>query len=410
MRLTTVKARCRERRLVGAMIRTVPWSSPHRPFFASAAAFAALAVPAWALTYAGVAPVAVPAWWHGHEMVFGYGLAVVAGFLITRCSPAAGAAAYALWIAGRIAPLAGATGTVFGAVVALAFPVALFLLAGRRFARAARSGDNLLFAPLIAAFSLAECVYQLGALGVVAGAEWRGLLLGINLLDLLMFAMGGRIIAAASSGVLQRQGMHVHGLATARLERIGVLALIGVIAGDLWSALWPASAGCSLAAAVMIGLRLRRWKPWRMTAAADVLALQVGYAWLAAGLMVKAAASAGPWFAPWDAMTDALHVLTIGALGTLTATMMVRTSLQRHRRPVRLSPAACVALGLISLAVPLRLLAALPEVRAGAILTSAAAWAAGFAILCVLIAAVTPAAATPSGRGQPRPAARSEDM
>lgn len=404
------------------MVPTSPWSapqfsSPHRPFFASAAALAALAVPAWALTYAGMAPIQLPAWWHGHEMVFGYGLAVVAGFLITRCSPAAGAAAYAVWVAGRVAPLMGATGTVVGAVVALAFPVALFLLAGRRFAKAARSGDNLLFAPLIAAFTIGEAVFQSGALGIVAGAEWRGLLLGINLLDLLMFAMGGRIIAAAASGALQRQGLHLHGLATARLERLGVLALVGVIVGDLWSVLWPASAVFSLAAAVIIALRLRRWRPWRMTGAADVLALQVGYAWLAVGLVVKAAAAVSPWFAPGLAVTDAIHVLTIGALGTLTATMMVRTALQRHRRPVRLSPPACVALGLISLAVPLRLLAVVPEVRVDAILTSATAWGAGFVIVCLLIVTMTPAPAMKRTMQRPqkrpgrqrKPAARSEE-
>lgn len=386
------------------MVPTAPWSSPHRPLFASAAGFAALAVPVWALAYAGLASAPLPPWWHGHEMVFGYGLAVVAGFLITRCSVAAGACVYAVWIAGRIAPLLGGDGTVLGAVVALAFPAALFLMAGRRFAKAARSGDNLVFAPLIAAFTLAEATFQLGALGIVADADWRGLLFGINLLDLLMFAMGGRIIAAATSGVLQRQGLHLHGLATARQERLGVIALVVVIVSDLWPVLWPASALSGLLAAIVVGMRLRRWRPWRMTAAADVLALQAGYAWLAVGLVAKAAAAAGLWLA----MADALHVLTIGALGTLTATMMVRTTLQRHRRPVRLSPAACLALGLISLAVPLRLLAAVPEVREGAILTSAAAWGAGMAIVALLIVTMTPAAAADGVGRQRKPAARSD--
>src|SRR5690349_16842843 len=61
------------------------WALGFRPFYLLGSAFAALSVLAWALQYngfLGAAPVRGPAW-HGHEMVFGFAMAIVVGFLFT---------------------------------------------------------------------------------------------------------------------------------------------------------------------------------------------------------------------------------------------------------------------------------------------------------------------------------------
>src|SRR5262245_3154869 len=87
-------------------------SAGFRPFFFLAAAWAAAAVPIWLAAYAHgyVLRGSLHAMaWHAHEMIFGYGLAAVAGFLLTAvpswtgCPPLRGmalAALAALWIAG----------------------------------------------------------------------------------------------------------------------------------------------------------------------------------------------------------------------------------------------------------------------------------------------------------------------
>ena len=87
-----------------------------RPFYLLAAAFGALAVPLWIAAQAGVRlPVRIDMLWHMHEMVFGFALAVVVGFLYTAgynwtklWTPRgkALAAIAAVWVAGRIAMLA----------------------------------------------------------------------------------------------------------------------------------------------------------------------------------------------------------------------------------------------------------------------------------------------------------------
>ena len=57
-----------------------------RPFFLGAAAFAGVALPAWIAVLSGASlPKGYldPVSWHAHEMLFGFTIAVIAGFLLT---------------------------------------------------------------------------------------------------------------------------------------------------------------------------------------------------------------------------------------------------------------------------------------------------------------------------------------
>ena len=116
------------------------WNLGFRPFYLLASIFAALSILLWICQYTGHLPAAYlrsPAW-HGHEMLFGYTMAVVAGFLLTavatgpaRPTPSGGAlmALAALWVAGRVlvlTPYATAA-----AIANVAFPVALAIGIGR---------------------------------------------------------------------------------------------------------------------------------------------------------------------------------------------------------------------------------------------------------------------------------------
>jgi hypothetical protein len=61
------------------------WALGFRPFYLFAAVFSALSIVLWALQFSGV--IALPylrgPLWHAHEMLFGYTLAVIVGFLFT---------------------------------------------------------------------------------------------------------------------------------------------------------------------------------------------------------------------------------------------------------------------------------------------------------------------------------------
>ena len=124
--------------------------------FPAATLFAVVAVPVWVLAFAGFSPLpflALDGLGHGHEMVFGYALAVVGGYLLTRISRRQAIAALAAWACGRAAFLAPNLPTAVAAAASLAFPAVLFWLGGRPWLRAAKSWDNAVFGLVVAAFS-----------------------------------------------------------------------------------------------------------------------------------------------------------------------------------------------------------------------------------------------------------------
>ena len=91
-----------------------------RPFFFGAGIFAVLSIFIWMLVYvhglnlefSGMTPTT----WHAHEMIFGYAMAVIAGFLLTAIKNWTGqqtlrgpglAVLFSLWLLARVIPLTG---------------------------------------------------------------------------------------------------------------------------------------------------------------------------------------------------------------------------------------------------------------------------------------------------------------
>lgn len=323
------------------------------PFFLAATVFGAASVPLWALVWSGLLPLpgATPLALHAHEMLLGYGLAVVGGFLFNKIDRPRLWLALAAWGAGRLAVLLGAVGTWAGAAVALAFPLCVLAFAALPFARAARTGHNRVFAPVLGAFTLAELLFQLGALGLLPEGERRGVMLAFGLLALLLVVMGGRIIPAATAGLIREKGGFLAQRVQPTLEWGGVGSLALAMLLDTALVL-PAVAGIASALGGASALaRLARWMPHRTLDTPGILALHLGYAWIGAGLVLKGLAQT----TGLATVADALHGVTVGGLGTLTVTMMLRTVLQRRGLTVRFGPLAAAAALLPSAAALARL-------------------------------------------------------
>src|SRR5690606_24610441 len=104
-----------------------------RPLFLLGALFAVVAIPLWIAAFLGHADFSPSGgWlnWHRHEMIFGFGVAIVAGFLLTAIQAWTGVPALSgvpvlglalLWLAGRLCWL-------FGAPLWLLIPVDLIFL------------------------------------------------------------------------------------------------------------------------------------------------------------------------------------------------------------------------------------------------------------------------------------------
>ena len=84
-------------------------TAAHRWFFPAALTLALVEIPLWTAAYAGwIAWPPLASDWHGHEMLFGYALAVVAGFLLARIGRTELVTLLGAWILARVvAPHAG---------------------------------------------------------------------------------------------------------------------------------------------------------------------------------------------------------------------------------------------------------------------------------------------------------------
>lgn len=363
-----------------------------RPFFLLAGLAGALTPPVFLAAYTGLigadfgGPVT---YWHGHEMIFGFVLAAVAGFLFTALAnwtgraPVRGATLgilVGLWLAGRAAmALAGVLPAALVAAVDLALLPALAVLVLRELIRG-RNRRNMPFPVLLMVLFAANLLFHLERLGVAETAR-AGLYLAVHVIALLIAIVGGRVVPAFTVAARRRAGRAADLSSPAWLERAAIAAVAAVAVAELADPGGVAAGALALAAALLLVGRLSGWRGLTTLDQPILWVLHLGYLWLAVGFAVKAAADLGGWLPP----SAALHALTAGAAGTMILGVMTRAALGHTGRPLATPPAIVVAYGLISIGAALRVAEPLLATPSAMILTaSALIWAAGFAIFTVV--------------------------
>ena len=359
--------------------RSGRFARAHRPFFLAACLYAALAVPLWWAEWAGLLPGCGgcdPVARHAHEMLMGFAGAVLGGYLFTKVTLPRLLLALAAWAAARIGAWAGLGGAP-GVIVALAYPVLLFAFGGWPFLKAAKFGHNMVFAPTIAGFAVAEALYQAGRLGLVEGGERRGILIALDLVALLILVMGGRVIPAAMAGLVRKgESRALFDRNRPWLERVVVLGMALNAIGDLLALpRIPAMAVAGIAALVRQG----RWRPMLALTDPSMGPIQVGYFLLATGLIL-ASLSEQVGIGPG---TDALHLDTVGGIGLVTSSMMLRIDHIRERRGPHWSKTGIAVAVLLAMAADLRITAAVaPETLIPA---SMALWSLAYLLLALVL-------------------------
>jgi uncharacterized protein involved in response to NO len=382
-----------------------------RPFFLLAALWSALAVPIWILAFSGRAdlPTALqPQIWHAHEMIFGYGGAVVAGFMLTAIPNWTGrmplqglplAALALLWLVGRVAVfLSDAIGPVLSTALDLVFPIAFIAVVAREIV----VGRNWRNAPMLAALTLlltGNGLVHLDALRLADTGE-LGLRIGVATLLMLIGLIGGRIIPSFTGNWLKKRQPEASLPASfGRYDRVtlagSALALIAWTAAPQ-NAVTP---WLFLVAGLLQAGRLARWrgeKAWRDPL---VWVLHLGYAWLALGFVLQAASV---WFS-WLPASAALHALTAGAIGTMPLAVMTRATLGHTGRPLKAGNGTVAIYVLVTLAALVRLLAPLAgDGYLHALICASILWSAAYGLFVVLY--VKPLVGARVETGQPVPA------
>ncbi len=130
-------------------------------------------------------------------------------------------------------------------------------------------------------------------------------------------------------------------------------------------------------------IRLLRWRGWRTLGEPLISILHLGYLWIAVGMFLLGLAIEGA-----DVRESVgLHVLTIGAMGTMILAVSTRASLGHTGRLLTAGKGTCAVYSLVSLAV----LARIVFEFSGALSflwVAAAAWTGAFALFVALYAPI----------------------
>jgi uncharacterized protein involved in response to NO len=364
-----------------------------RPFFLLCGLYALVIVPLWLFrfAYASVPFGTLPGvYWHAHEMLFGFVIAAVAGFLLTAVPSWTGSRGFAgvplmiavaAWLAGRLA-MAFVNVLPFQAAAAgeLALLPVLVALLAPPIVRARNRNVPLL--GVVVLLWLIDVAFmralQTGDATLAAGASR----VAIDLVLVLLVVIGGRIVPAFTGNALRRAGADVMPVTRGWLELVAIgsvvlIALCDVILPDSR----VAGALAAIAAAAHVG-RLAGWRSFRIRGEPILWVLHVAYAWVPVGLALKACwlLGAAGWAAKWQ------HALTFGAFATMILAVMTRASLGHTGRPLVVSRAISVAYVLLTAGAAVRVFggAWTPQYYVAAVTGSGVAWVLAFLIFVLV--------------------------
>lgn len=346
-----------------------------RPFFLFGSFFSVIAISIWALFLMNPAtqwqPMGGWFWWHGHEMLYGFCVAIIVGFLLTAVQNWSGipglsgkplAMLFLLWALTRLLMLFPLLPVpVISILDTLFLPLAAVILA--RPIIAAKLWKNLMFIPLLLLLAWTNGLnhYQLHQGNTLSLPNTLDAILIITLIIVLM---GGRVIPFFTVNALN---LKFNSLNQPPIEKpqpvliIELLAIIPLLLATLYSLashnLGPELllGALFLLSAAANAVRLSRWRSTLTLDNPLLWSLHLSYLFivLSLGLM-------GLYHIGIDIpLTSALHGLTIGGMGLMILAMISRVSLGHTGRPLKVGRWIMLAYVAIAIATILRVLAPL---------------------------------------------------
>jgi uncharacterized protein involved in response to NO len=328
-----------------------------RPFYLLASAFAVVAILLWLAGITGrfhFGAYLQGMFWHSHEMLFGYIVAVIAGFLLTAVRNWTGlptptglalGGIAALWIIARVllvtgpGELAVVMDVAFLPVIAIAVAIPIMR---------SRNERNYKIIVVLVALSLLHLLFHL-ALGAQL-PTWlsrASLFASIDLVVILFALVGGRVIPAFTRNAVSGSNpRHENWLEVIAFGSLLLIVLATLLDGAFPLAVWVPTS-LFVTAAVAHLLRLALWQPQLTLGNPLLWMMPVAYSWLPVALMLRALATVAVVVpSSW------IHALTMGALSSLMMAMMMRSTLGHTGRKLvasRMDMAAFLALQLAAL-------------------------------------------------------------
>jgi len=374
------------------------WGRSFRPFFLAGAIFSALSVLAWAAVWLGALPAPgwlAPLWWHGHEMLFGFVAAAIAGFLLTAAPVWTGrpalcgrplAALFALWVAGRVAfAAAGFVPAWLVATLDVAFLPAVAVVLARTLAGTGQRRNQALLG-VLAALSLANAAMHAEALGLASGIAGRALRLAVDGVAVLIVVIAGRITPAFTRNAFRRRGEAYEVHTWPAVEALALGGGVALLLANLVAPHTAVSGALGTLAGLAVAVRVAGWRIWHTRSDPLLWSLHLGSVWVAVGWLLTGAGALGAPIPP----ATALHALTAGAMGATILAVMTRVGLGHTGRPLVLPGYVVSCYALVNLAALGRVAApwVVGDAQRVLLAASALAWAAAFGLFALWYAPI----------------------
>ncbi len=376
-----------------------------RPFFLFGALFSALAMLGWLGQLNGwfaLPGISNPIWWHAHEMLFGFGAAIVAGFLLTAVQNWTAhpgvrgwplALVVGLWAIPRgLLPWFGESNVTLMVMDLAWLPLCTWFLA--RPIIVTRQWRNLFFVPLLLVLTLLNTACWRWH------AEWplveHILLATVLLFTTLIAVMGGRVIpffTARATGA--EKALPLPWLERIALASLWLILLLWLVLPTQWVIgiqmfpIYVVAAGAHL-------YRQLRWRPGITVAHPLLWSLHLAYLFIPLGLTALAARTAG-----WPiALSLASHLFSAGSMGAMILGMIARVSLGHSGRALQIGRRITAAFALVILSALLRVLLPLcwPDLTLTGWNLSGWSWVAAYGLF---IWVYTPILTSPRADGRP---------
>ncbi|SEF75450.1 NnrS family protein [Vibrio hangzhouensis] len=324
-----------------------------RPFFLVGSVYAIIAVVAWVVMFQKGQPeiLQVPAlWWHAHEMIFGFAMAIVVGFVLTAVQTWTGVNGtkhyrllllVVLWLLPRVLFWTPAPLWLTSSIESLFILLAAYEVGFRVYQ--AKGWRNLFFVPLFLLAIFANFASYAAIKGMPpfsSSAVWQAMIWWFTL---LISIMGGRVIPFFSARRFQYEKpqpvVWLEWLATVPLMALFVLSFFPLSFAALGKPLM-------LLAGTFQLIRWIRWKPWLTLSEPLVWSLMLTYLCLPLSLLYR------------GLLTDAfashamLHLFAVGALGGVILAMISRVTMGHTGRAIYQGPNMTLAfIAVVSAAV-----------------------------------------------------------
>ena len=363
-----------------------------RPLFLGGTLFSVIAI-AWWIHYwlkpTQWMPYGGPIWWHGHEMLFGFGIAIVTGFLLTAVKTWTDvqglrgkllAAFVSVWLLGRL--LISFGGELNGWIVA-SVDVAYLVFAAIAMAYPVikvRQWRNLMFVPILLILASLNATSHWAVQSNDMLLATKTLHATIILLTLIIAILGGRVIPAfTANGTGKPKLAPIKLLEVPSIVSILLMLIIALIGFDQVEPKIVLT--LSTIAAVANGLRFLRWGIQHTWSIPLLWSLHLSFVFVPLGFVLLALFAAGLM----DNVSAALHSFTVGAIGGMILAMISRVTLGHTGRPLKPHKLISIAYTFILLSAAVRVVlpAWLPEMYNLSIGLAGVLWILAYAIYLI---------------------------